>query len=383
MPRNVSIRVHPDEIRQSQRFTDVFIPTVHHNTVGYVRRRGYRLRYVAHTWASATCEICAHRPARRLFFFYSASRNEWRMLGSECAREWLSPADFQHELRALDREIRSAARMNIGRAEELDEEEDDLDNLIRTSIAPQWQRDNRNVFVWLNNYVRPGTFSQREHTQTLALRRTVLAQGFLNPRDTRRARQLWLDADDDEDIDDEDDEDEEDEEEFDDDDEDDYDEEHDEWIRRYPALLAWLDAFDEDAWRSLGGAGYQTRNVRRYRDFLRSRALTPIETGWVCRRIQDVNRLSAVRLERALNNGPLDRDDPALVMMIRASVNAQATVEQFDQERRQRVQERRQQIQARRPSSRVSETRSARARPARVYETLPPQMSEVRGKVPQ
>lgn len=182
--RNVAIRVHPHEIFTDQRFTDVFLDF--DIPARQAPRSGWRLKVVAHTYAAATCEGCGHHPSRRVFFFTHTTRNELRMLGSECAREWLRVDEFRLAINKLDRELshrrRAHATMPVEIIEDLEGEEGFL----------VWALANPDVKVWLEAWTEPAWRAlggPPVHVRNIRLyQRQVASRSALTTRQTGAVR---------------------------------------------------------------------------------------------------------------------------------------------------------------------------------------------------
>lgn len=112
-PAATRTRVSAYQARIERTLTDVFIDVPQYNQAG----QEWRLINVAHTNGFAQCELCGHVPIKRLFFIESSSTQTVKMIGSECARNYLRVDLVEAYERTLNR-LQNRRRTERRRTEE-------------------------------------------------------------------------------------------------------------------------------------------------------------------------------------------------------------------------------------------------------------------------
>lgn len=140
------------------------------------------LEAVGHTNGYATCELCGHSPIRRLFWIRNTSTQDTKMIGSECARNYVRVNLVDAYLRTLTRE-QNRRRTNARREEQRATYAANRAALeaARSVERATWRESNSNLVSWLRTYDGTNSFVadlRRSLSQygSLTLNQTVAAQ---------------------------------------------------------------------------------------------------------------------------------------------------------------------------------------------------------------
>jgi hypothetical protein len=156
MPETTSRqRVTAYQARIERTLTDIFHEVPQANQAG----NEWILTSVAHTNGYASCELCGHTPIKRLFFIQSRSTGAERMIGSECARNYLSVDLVQAYERTLNRSMnrrRVNARREAAREQYIAQRAAQEAERVQRRAA--WRTTNADVIAFLASYVGNDVF---------------------------------------------------------------------------------------------------------------------------------------------------------------------------------------------------------------------------------
>lgn len=145
-PAATRTRVSAYQARIERTLTDVFIDVPRHNQAG----QEWVLVNVAHTNGFAQCELCGHVPIKRLFFIESTTTQVTKMIGSECARNYLRVDLVEAYERTLNRQqnrLRTQRRRDEERARRQAEYEARL--AARRASNATWATEHAAQVEWL------------------------------------------------------------------------------------------------------------------------------------------------------------------------------------------------------------------------------------------
>lgn len=148
-------RVTAYQARIERTLTDIFHEVPLTNQAG----QEWVLTSVAHTNGYASCELCGHTPIKRLFFIESTTTGASKMIGSECARNYLRVDLVEAYERTLNRSMnqrRVAVRRNA--AAEARRAEYAARELARINERAAWRAANEDVIVFLASYTGTDRF---------------------------------------------------------------------------------------------------------------------------------------------------------------------------------------------------------------------------------
>jgi len=175
-------RVSAYQARIERSLTDIYMDVPANRNAG----QAWHLVAVAHTRGYAVCELCGHNPIRRLFFIKHQETGAEKMIGSECARNYVRVDLVDAYLNSM---VREQGRRRVATEREANrrawQERRAARAAARTTERAQWAAQNQDVIEFLarhlngsDSFLRSVAEQQRTsgwltERQTAAVRRNM------------------------------------------------------------------------------------------------------------------------------------------------------------------------------------------------------------------